>query len=123
MAGVPLRTLNAARNKMPEFAARWDEAMRIAGDVLEAEAFRRGLEGVVRPVFQKGMQVGTIREYSDSLLKMLLSAAKPEKYGPRVALTGADGGPITFNLNFGPPPPKLEDHTNLIDVTPKLEEG
>jgi hypothetical protein len=47
---------------------------------LEDEAVRRAYEGVERPVFQGGKQVGVVREYSDTLLIFLLKALRPEKY-------------------------------------------
>jgi hypothetical protein len=37
----------------------------------------RAVEGVERPVFQRGQQVGTIREYSDRLLMFMLKARRP----------------------------------------------
>jgi hypothetical protein len=64
----------------PEFAAAWADALEEAADVLEAEAWRRAVRGVERPVFQGGEQVGAVREYSDTLLIFLLKGAKPEKY-------------------------------------------
>ena len=54
--------------------------MESAVDDLEAEAWRRAKEGVEKPVFQGGKQVGVIREYSDTLMATLLKAHRPEKY-------------------------------------------
>ena len=47
---------------------------------MELEARRRAVKGTDKPVFQRGEQVGTIREYSDTLLMFLLKANKPEKF-------------------------------------------
>lgn len=69
------------RDEDPAFAADWEEALDIAGDTLVAEAVRRAVEGVDRPVFQGGRQVGVVREYSDTLLVVLLKAFKREKFG------------------------------------------
>jgi hypothetical protein len=63
--------------------ARWDEALEDAADRLEAEAFRRAVRGVDRPVVYRGERVGTVHEFSDALLMFLLKAARPEKYRDR----------------------------------------
>jgi hypothetical protein len=48
---------------------------------VEDEAHRRAVEGYnPRPVYHKGEKVGEIREYSDSLLALLLKSRRPEVY-------------------------------------------
>ena len=49
-------------------------------DLLEAELHKRAFEGVERPVYYKGEQVGTWRFYSDALAMFLLKAHRPERY-------------------------------------------
>ena len=51
-----------------------------ACDALEAEARRRAVEGVRKPIYCQGEICGTVREYSDTLLFFLLKGAMPEKY-------------------------------------------
>jgi hypothetical protein len=63
-----------------EYAREFEMARQAAIDTLEGEAHRRAVEGVQKPVYQKGMKVGEITEYSDNLLMFLLRAACPEKY-------------------------------------------
>lgn len=82
-AGLCRTAVYAWRREDPGFFADWKEALEIAGDTLQDEAVRRGVEGVDRPVFQGGEQVGMVREYSDTLLVLLLKGAKPEKYRDR----------------------------------------
>src|SRR5690606_15500082 len=79
-----------------EFKGRFDKAVKIGLGVLEDEATRRAVEGVLKPVYQKGKKVGTVREYSDTLLIVLLKAQAPEKYKDRVAneLSGKNGEPL-----------------------------
>ncbi|NHR05737.1 terminase [Chromobacterium haemolyticum] len=79
-----------------DFAAAWDEAVKLGTSALEDEAVRRATEGTLKPVFYKGQKCGTIREYSDTLLIFLLKARDPDKYADRVRkeLTGPGGGPI-----------------------------
>lgn len=95
-AGVSRTTAYDRRERHPDFAAAWDEAMEDACDLLEAEARRRALEGVEKPIFWQGEQVATVREYSDTLMTLVLKAHRPEKYRERVdsRLSGPGGGPI-----------------------------
>lgn len=69
-----------------DFAAAWDEALGTYVDSLEAEADRRGVVGVERPVFYAGQKCGTVRDYSDTLLIFRLKALRPEKYRERAAI-------------------------------------
>ncbi len=62
---------------------------RSAGDVrrvLNAEAFRRALEGVEEPVFWQGHELGWIRKSSDTLLIFTTKGAMPERYRENVNL-------------------------------------
>lgn len=78
------------------FKELYDEACKEALGSLEDEAVRRAYEGVLKPVFQGGVKVGSIREYSDTLLIVLLKARDPQKYKERVASehSGPNGKPI-----------------------------
>lgn len=79
-AGVSRRTHLTWKAKDRKFAVAHEEALTIAVDQMEQEARRRGVEGVLDPVYYAGREVGTIRRYSDILLIFLLKAARPEKY-------------------------------------------
>lgn len=90
----------------------WSERLRDAreqaADRLEAEAFRRAVDGVDEPQIgrvgkdQDGIlknQDGTpvvLKRYSDGLLTLLLKANRPDKFKDRTSteMTGKDGGPI-----------------------------
>lgn len=76
--------INRLKRTDEAFAAALAEAAEAAGDMLEAEAVRRGKEGVKKDVWFKGEIVGSEIVYSDSLLAMLIKAAKPEKYSDRI---------------------------------------
>ncbi len=88
------------RREDEEFAKAWAEAEEIGINAMEDEAMRRAVQGVERPVFQNGRQVGKLREYSDALMIFLLKGKRPEKYKERVANehTGAGGAPLQINL-------------------------
>lgn len=67
----------------PDYQAAAAEAMEEATDLLEKEARRRAETGTLKPVFWKGEKVGTVREYSDTLLIFLLKGQRPDKYRER----------------------------------------
>lgn len=71
----------------PEYPHLFAEAGKQATDSLEREAIRRAVEGVDKPVYQGKELVGTIREYSDTLLIFLMKGAMPGKYRERVEIT------------------------------------
>lgn len=88
------------------FQELYEQACKEALGALEDEAVRRAYQGTIKPVFQGGVRVGSIREYSDTLMIVLLKARAPEKYRERFEHTGKNGDPIkhdhsiTHNINF-----------------------
>ena len=95
------RTLYTYRHRDPAFAQDWERALAEAMDtVLEPEAMRRAVDGVVKPVYQGGKRVGTVREYSDTLLIFLLKGGKPAKYRERHEVTGQAGGPMLLKVVY-----------------------
>ena len=74
------------RRRSKRFAAQWDEALGEGSDLLEAEARRRAVTGIDKPVFYKGKVVGSTKKYSGRLLMFLLEAHRPQKFG--------DGGKV-----------------------------
>jgi len=93
-AGVLKRQFSRIRAADKEIKARFAEAWENGAEVMEAEAFRRAVTGVNKPVYQMGFEVGVVREYSDTLLIFLLKGRKPDVYRERTELTGRGGGPI-----------------------------
>ena len=79
-AGIRRRTAYNWRNADPRFAQEWDDALDDGIDAMEAELHRRAFEGVEKPVWHKGEQVGTVRHYSDGLAMFLLKAHRPARY-------------------------------------------
>jgi len=72
----------------PSYAAAYQEARKIAGDMLEAEAFRRAFGG------------------SDTLVIFLLKAHKPELYRERLEHTGPGGAELVLTVRYAEPPPE-----------------
>lgn len=103
-AGSARQTFYDHRAADKEFAAAWDEAFEIAVDAEEAEARRRAMQGVSRPLVSGGKVVKDddgktimITEFSDTLMVLRLKAHRL-KYRDRstVELGGPDGGPVKF---------------------------
>lgn len=125
-AGVARQTVYDWCAADPDFKVAFDEALVASTELLETEAYRRAHDGVLKPVFQGGERVGSIREFSDTLLIFLLKARRPDVYRERVdlrqQLTGPDGGPLPAagvvqihyvndwrrapQVESGPPPPE-----------------
>ena len=91
-SGLSDTSVYRRRQKDDGFRARWVEALREGYARLETLLLERALNGVEKPVWHGGKQVGTAREYSDRLALALLAAhrgtvAGVVKTGP-VALSG-----------------------------------
>lgn len=101
--GMVPRTLHHWKSKDPEFAAEFEMAERVALMLLEDAAVERAMYGIEKPVYQGGKLAGYVREYSDTLLIVLLKARAPHKYKERFSgeLTGPDGKPLLndFTIN------------------------
>lgn len=76
--GIDQSTVYYHRKANPEFDDAVHQAKQTFCETIEAEIVRRGRVGVDKPVFQKGEQVGVIREYSDTLLLALAKRHIPE---------------------------------------------
>lgn len=79
-AHVDKGTVLLWRRDDPEFLVAEEQARDTLIDSMEAEALRRGVKGVQRPVYQGGALAGYVTEYSDLLLQLLLRANRPDKY-------------------------------------------
>lgn len=98
-----------------DFKILYDQACELAVAKLEDEAVRRAYEGYNKPVYQGGKKVGTIKEYSDTLLIVLLKARAPEKYKDRHEMSGPGGKDLFAS--------KTDDELKAIlnDISTKLD--
>jgi hypothetical protein len=99
LVGSNTARVYAMRHNDPAFRRGWDEAEEIAADRLEAEAWRRAVEGVDEPAVNAGRLVRDeagnavmVRRYSDMLLLALLKAHRPARFNTRLASGGAASG-------------------------------
>lgn len=91
--GVSRRLVYQYWRQDPVFEAAFREALEEAADVIEAEMYRRGVEGVDEPVVHQGMptylegeggdgerRMWTIKKYSEGCLLALAKARRPERF-------------------------------------------
>lgn len=67
----------------PEFKEAREQAKKSQAQLLIDEGMRRARKGVAKPVYQGGKKVGSVVEYSDTLLIFLLKGLEPETYRDR----------------------------------------
>jgi hypothetical protein len=93
IAGTSRTRVYELRKRNPDFATAWEEAEERAADALEAEAWRRAVDGVQEPLVSGGKVVRdddgqpiAIRRYSDALMIALLKARRPERFKDRAVV-------------------------------------
>ena len=98
--GTSRRNVYFWLEKDPKFAEDFEHARSDVLEMLENEAIRRAYHGIDKPVFYKGDECGVIREYSDTLLIVLLKANAPHKYVERHQVSGEGGGAIKHDISI-----------------------
>jgi hypothetical protein len=63
------------------FRHAWDAAMDCGAHRCEQAAWNRSTNGVPRPIFYKGEQVGEYRHFDERLTMFLLRSRRPERFG------------------------------------------
>jgi hypothetical protein len=79
-ANVAYNTAKYHRAQDRQFDEQCLAAMDYAGELLEARAFQRALEGDVEPIVYMGVVVGHVRKYDSRLQIELLRAYQPGKF-------------------------------------------
>jgi len=113
------------RDRDPDFAEAWTEALREAVATLEREAWRRAVEGNEEPMVSGGKVVGTVRRYSDSLLALLLRRHAPEysATGAAAVFHATINGPAAFTFQFEGQRPESAPAAEAPPVIEAAEEG
>lgn len=115
-AGISRTGVERWRESSEWFDTMYSIAIEEAADRIEAEAYRRAVEGYDEPVIYQGMTTTvldpvtmqekqlTVRKYSDSLMAMMLRGARPEKYREnyKVEHSGAAGGVLVIPAPIDP---------------------
>lgn len=91
----------------PKFADAWDEANEQAIERMEREADRRAIEGYDKPVYHLGVEVGSERRFSDTLLIFRLKAKRPDVYREKAEVS------VTF----------VDELANRLDSAVKREKS
>lgn len=112
--GISYPTFKSHYDKDMKFRDMVDAAYEEYADVLEAEAHRRAVEGVDEPIYQMGQLVGHKKSYSDSLLKMKLTAARPEKYSNKTMITHQ--GEVQHKVEVQAKEKLIEKFNKIIDI-------
>lgn len=81
IAGVSRKTFHYHRSKWPDFASACEAALARAAGTIEAIAWQRATVGADEVTIRGGEVVQVKRKPSDSMLRMLLMASNPKKYG------------------------------------------
>lgn len=98
MAGINFTTHYAWLRKDKRYQAAFERAEAQVRGMLVDEAVRRGVHGVITPVYQGGKLVGHKREYSDTMLSILLKARGGPEFKDKVEHQLTDG-PIEVVVN------------------------
>lgn len=96
-SGVSYSTVNRWYKENDVFAELCHDAHQEWLNILEREAYRRGVEGVWEPVVggKDPVIVTYVKKYSDRLLEKLMNKADPEGYGNRASTD------VNVNVNTG----------------------
>lgn len=81
------------------FQAALTRAADLFVERAEAALWRRGIDGVERPVYQAGRLVGTVREFDTPAAIFMLKGARPEKYRDRFEHSGEINGQLNVVLS------------------------
>jgi len=119
--GISYRTVHNHLASDPVFKEMFESAEEEFADRAEAELIERAMVGTDKNVYDRnGNITGVEKVKSDGLLKMLVTAAKPEKYGKRTEVNVS--GQIEHQVIVDAKNNLLEKFNKIIDVTPKKKE-
>lgn len=76
-SGYKRRTVYDWRRDDEAFRELWEGAFDIALERMEAEADRRGIEGIEQPIYYRGVEVEHVRKFSDALLMFRIKKLDP----------------------------------------------
>ena len=122
-SGISWHMIQSCKARSKDFADLWNVAEASRDAIRQAQRVdamqSRGVGGWEEPVWYKGVQVGTVRKFSDKLLEIGLKAGEPDKYSDRHQAAVNLDVAIVFQ-EFGVPPSEPQRPT--IDVTGHIRE-
>lgn len=103
-AGVTKDDVEKRLKDNPTFAARMEEIRDYLKDMVRQEVFRRAVEPVEIPIYQRGVLVGKRLEYDSVMLRWVAERLLPEEFNLATKLESGNGdGSIDFHLQIGKP--------------------
>jgi hypothetical protein len=78
LVGIGRRTHYQWLQDDPDYAEAFEQAQKLALDVVEAEIIRRGIKGYKEPIIYQGKVTGLVRRYSDNLLMFYAKRRDPQ---------------------------------------------
>lgn len=108
ISGVSRHNHQFWKTSDPAYATRFEEAHETAVDNAEEALRKRGIEGVLEPVFYQGEVCGQIRKYSDACLIFYLKGRRGDVFRERTEISGPNGGPVQVEDLSGIPTAQLE---------------
>lgn len=112
--GCSIKFFTKRMKMWPQFEKDYQEAKAAGDDIIRAEIFRRGVNGVKRAIYHDGKVVGHKQEYSDNLLMFLAKARMPEEFGNKQT--------VDHNIKFDGAASKLVDKmADMLGVEPPEE--
>ena len=114
------------RKEDPAFQEQYEIAREDGNDVIRGEIKRRAVDGILEPVYQKGMLVGHKKVFSDNLLVHLSKSRMPEEFGDKQTVQHnhkLDGASEALVQKIGqilkvPVPELPPSNPDVIDITP-----
>ena len=88
LAGLGRRSVYDRKERDPEFAQAWHEALQVSYDAVEHAVRNRAVEGWLEPVFYQGEIVGHVRRFNDENARFLLKAKRPQEFRERMEISG-----------------------------------
>lgn len=78
LAGFSRRYMYDLREKLPEFAAEWDDAWEQGADMWRDLVRQRAIEGTLEPIVYQGVKLGEVHRRSDTMVIFATKARAPE---------------------------------------------
>lgn len=121
IAGITGTDVNMRAKRSESFKLQLEAAREVIKGTVDYEVIRRAIEPYERPIYQRGMLVGYVKEWDNKHLQWVAERLSPEKYHlpTRIEFAGDSDGAINFKLSLGTRSPELEAS---LEVVPELEE-
>ena len=94
--GLPASVFRELVDEDASFQTLEQQALAVFRGKIEAEIYRRAIEGWDQPVFHQGECIGHIRKFSDPMLELLAKRHIPEYQGKADVDIGIGGGVLVI---------------------------